>query len=105
MCLGIPGKVEEIKGELATVSFGSVRREVDIRLLEDVEVGEYVLVHAGFAINKINQQEAEETLALIREIAVLGEELNENMQINQSQHSPEPEHNTRINSNSEDSTH
>lgn len=93
MCLGIPGKIEEIKGHLATVSFGSVRREIDIRLLEEVNVGDYVLVHAGVAINKINQQEAEETLALIREIASLDAELTQDLQDRQSELYSDSEHN------------
>ncbi|MCX7765326.1 MAG: HypC/HybG/HupF family hydrogenase formation chaperone [Candidatus Sumerlaeia bacterium] len=75
MCLGIPGRIEEIKGSLATVTFGTVRREVDIRLLDNVQVGDFVLVHAGFAINKINQQEAEATLELLRELASYEEHL------------------------------
>ena len=69
MCLGIPGKIEELQDTLATVTFGSVKRQVDVRLLENVSVGEYVLVHAGFAINKISEHEAIETLELIRELA------------------------------------
>lgn len=68
MCLGIPGKIEELKDTTATVSFGSVRRQIDVRLIENAAVGDYVLVHAGFVINKISQREAEETLDLIRQL-------------------------------------
>ena len=75
MCLGIPGKIESLDDTLATVTFGTVKRRVDVRLLENVSVGDYVLVHAGFAINKINEKEALETLDLIRELMSLEEEL------------------------------
>ncbi len=75
MCLGIPGKIIEIDDIHATVTFGSVKRQIDIRLVEGVKVGEYVLVHAGFAINKISKEDAEETLELIRQIAEQQEEL------------------------------
>ena len=69
MCLGIPGKIESVEEHLATVSFGSVKRKVDIRLINEPAPGDYVLVHAGFAINKISEDEAMETLALIEQIA------------------------------------
>ncbi|MGQ4834013.1 MAG: HypC/HybG/HupF family hydrogenase formation chaperone [Candidatus Asgardarchaeia archaeon] len=68
MCLGIPGKVIEIKGNIAVVDFGGVKKEAIISLLEDVKVGEYVIVHAGYAIEKLRPEEAEETLKLFREI-------------------------------------
>ena len=68
MCLGIPGKIEELKDTMATVSFGTVKRLIDIRLVENAAVGDYVLVHAGFAIHKISEREALETLELIRQL-------------------------------------
>jgi len=68
MCLAIPTKVIEIKGDLAKVDFGEgVLREVNIMLVE-AKVGEYVLVHAGYAIQVIDQKAAEETLNLWNEI-------------------------------------
>ena len=68
MCLAIPAKVIEIKGDLAKVDFGEgVLREVNIMLVE-AKVGEYVLVHAGYAIQVIDQKAAEETLNLWNEI-------------------------------------
>ena len=70
MCLGIPGKIETINEDLiAMVTFGTVKRRVDVRLVDDPKVGEYVLVHAGFAINKISETEAKETLELLTQIA------------------------------------
>jgi len=68
MCLAIPAKIIEIKGNLAKVDFGEgVLREVNIMLVE-AKVGEYVLVHAGYAIQVIDQKAAEETLNLWNEI-------------------------------------
>jgi len=68
MCLAIPAKVVSITGNKAKVDFGEgVLREVDITLV-NVEVGEYVLVHAGYAIQVLSAEEAEETLRLWNEI-------------------------------------
>ena len=67
MCLAVPAKVLSIKENKATVDFGSVQREVDVSLV-DVSVGGYVLVHAGFALQVMDEQEAQETLALFREM-------------------------------------
>lgn len=70
MCLAIPGKVVEIRGDKALVDFGGVRREVMLTLLErEVKPGEYVLVHTGYAIQVLDKEEAEGTLRLWREIA------------------------------------
>jgi len=68
MCLGIPGKVINIVAERGEVLFGTVKRTIDLRLVDDVKVGEYVLVHAGFAISKLDPEEARKTLELIAEI-------------------------------------
>lgn len=70
MCLGIPMKVVEVHGDKGIVEIGGVNREASFQLLENVKVGEYVLVHAGYAINKIDEEEAQETLDLLREIAI-----------------------------------
>jgi len=69
LCLGIPGKIVKIKGKIAIVDFGGVEREAIIALLDDVKVGDYVIVHAGYAIEKLRPEEAEETLKLLREIS------------------------------------
>ena len=68
MCLAIPVKVIKIKENLAQVDMSGVKREVDVRFLEDIKVGDYVLVHAGFAIEKIDEEEAAETLKLLKDI-------------------------------------
>jgi len=68
MCLAIPAKVVEINGDTATVDFGAgTMREVNVSLVE-AKVGEYVIVHAGYAIEVLDQKAAEETLALWNEI-------------------------------------
>jgi hydrogenase expression/formation protein HypC len=68
MCLAIPGKVLQIEGNTAKVDFGSgVSRDVDITLV-DVRVGQYVLIHVGYAIQVLDKEEAEETLKLWKEI-------------------------------------
>ena len=68
MCLGIPARVVEIRGTVALVDFGGVRREVDATLA-DVSPGDFVIVHAGMIISKIDEREAMETIKLLREIA------------------------------------
>ena len=76
MCLAIPGKVVEIdtKGEYATVDYGDgTKRRVNVSLV-DVNTGQYVLVHAGFAIQVVDEHEARETLALFREMLTMGED-------------------------------
>jgi len=60
----------------AVVELGGVRREISVMLLDDVSVGEWVIVHAGFAIEKLSEEEAERTLALFREIAEATDRLN-----------------------------
>jgi len=68
MCLAIPAKVVEINGDTAKVDFGAgTMREVNISLV-DAKIGEYVIVHAGYAIEVLDQKAAEETLALWNEI-------------------------------------
>lgn len=65
MCLGVPGKVVEVRGQLALVDFWGVRREVRLDVVDEpVEPGDYILNHVGFAIRKIPASEVEETLAL-----------------------------------------
>jgi hydrogenase expression/formation protein HypC len=68
MCLGIPGKVVSIAPTgLAEVDFGGVRREVSLMLCPEIQVGDYCLVHVGFAIQRLEQEEALETLKLFDE--------------------------------------
>ncbi len=67
MCLAIPMKVIAIENDRATCVIGGVEREVRLSLLPEVGIGEYVIVHAGFAIQILNEKEAQETLQLFAE--------------------------------------
>lgn len=68
MCLSIPGEVLEIKGDMALVSVGGTNYEASLQLVEDVKPGDYVLLHTGFAIQKLDHDEAMKTLRLFREL-------------------------------------
>lgn len=68
MCLAIPVKVIEIKEKTARVEVGGVIREAALDLVKDVRVGDYLILHAGFAIQKLDEQEAEESLKIWREM-------------------------------------
>jgi hydrogenase expression/formation protein HypC len=68
LCLAIPAKVLEINGDTAKVDFGRGVAQVVNVMLVDTEVGEYVLVHAGYAIEKLDQKAAEESLKIWREV-------------------------------------
>ena len=74
MCLAVPGKVISIddsnsKMKIAKVSFSGVMKNICVQLLPDVKIGDYVLVHVGFALNKIDEKDAEETLKMLNEIS------------------------------------
>jgi len=69
MCLGIPGKVIEIEKNVAKVDVGGLLRDVSLDLCPEASVGEYVLIHTGFAIQKVDEEEAKETLELLRQLA------------------------------------
>jgi hydrogenase expression/formation protein HypC len=79
MCLAIPGKVEEITTEgglrVVRVNFGGVVKRVCLDYVPEVEVGDYTIVHVGFALSKIDEETAEQTLADFREMGMLDEEL------------------------------
>lgn len=71
MCLAIPGKIIEIVDEenhIAKVDVGGVRRNINTGMLDIARVGDYVLIHVGFAMSKIDEHEAEETLRILKEI-------------------------------------
>ena len=74
MCLAIPSKITAIdKNNMADIDVDGVQRKASLLLLEDAQVDDYVIVHAGFAIKKIDEQAALETLALLKEAAALVE--------------------------------
>lgn len=79
MCLGVPGKIVEIyeKGglKMAKVDFGGIFREACLDYVPDAKVGEYCVIHVGFAISLLSESEAMETLELLRQISNIEEEL------------------------------
>jgi len=81
MCLAVPGRVEAIYDEQGTrmgrVDFGGVVKEVCLACLPEIAVGDYTIVHVGFAISKIDEASAEETLKNFKELGLLEEELDE----------------------------
>ena len=74
MCLAIPAKIIEINDLMATIDMEGTQREASLLLLEDAKIGEYVIVHAGFAIHKIDEEEAMASLKVLRELAAMGSE-------------------------------
>jgi hydrogenase expression/formation protein HypC len=71
MCVAIPMKLAEKKDVVGFVEMEGLRQEVNLQLLDDAEVGDYVIVHAGFAIERLDESEAMETLELMREAGIL----------------------------------
>ena len=70
MCLGIPAKVIQVTPEgTGKVDYLGTKVRVNFSLIEDIRLGDWVIVHAGFAISRLNEEEAQETLALLREIS------------------------------------
>lgn len=69
MCLAIPARVVELlENDCAVVELGGVRKEISLALVDGVEVGDYVIVHVGYALNRLDQEEAEKTLQLFAEL-------------------------------------
>lgn len=78
MCLAIPARIEAmLDDQMARVSAGGVTRDVSIALIEDAAPGDYVLLHVGYALHKISEEEAQETLRMMAEAGLLEEELAE----------------------------
>ena len=80
MCLAIPGRVVEMvdeAGGIAKVEVGGVRRNVNVALLDDVRVGDYVLIHVGFALSKVDEHEATKTLRLLEELGAYQDEFDQ----------------------------
>jgi hydrogenase expression/formation protein HypC len=85
MCLAVPGQVVSIEDRddtrMAQVDFGGVRKDVCLEYLPDVSTGEYVIVHVGFAIQRLDEQSARETLANFEKLGVLEEEFGDGFAI------------------------
>jgi len=77
MCLGIPGKIlsiyEDHGTKMAKIDFGGVTREVCVEVIPEAQEGDWTIVHAGFALNLLSEEEANETLEMLREISELSE--------------------------------
>lgn len=78
MCLAIPSKITKIENNMATIDVEGVQREASLLLIEDARVGDYVIVHAGFAIQKLDEAAARETLDLLREAVAAVDKLESN---------------------------
>jgi hydrogenase expression/formation protein HypC len=80
MCLAVPGRIlsvwEEQGTRMATVDFDGIRKEICLAYLPDLEVGDYAIVHVGFAISKVDEASARETLQMFRELGIIDEELS-----------------------------
>ena len=78
MCLALPARVVELlEDDMAVVAFDTVRKRISLALVEDVAIGDFVLVHVGYALHKVSPEEAERTLAMMAEAGVLHEEIEE----------------------------
>lgn len=78
MCLALPARVVSLENEeMAVVALEGVKKKISLALVEDVSVGDYVLVHVGYALHKVSEEEASRTLAMMSEAGVLAEELEE----------------------------
>ena len=79
MCLGVPGKIVDIFEadglKMGKIDFGGVTREACLAYVPDAQIGDYTVIHVGFAISQLSEDEAQETLRLLREIANIDEEL------------------------------
>jgi len=72
MCLAIPVRVVELRGEsTALVDLGGIRKEISLALVDDVQVGDYVILHVGYALSKLDPDEAERTLALFAQVCAV----------------------------------
>ncbi len=77
MCLSIPAKVETIEDDMAVVSVGGTKYKASLQMLDDVNIGDYILLHTGFAIQKLTPEEAEESLKVFEEFEELNKKLDE----------------------------
>ena len=74
MCLAIPARIEQlIADDSAIINLGGMRKEVSLALVENIAVGDYVIVHAGYALQKLDQEEAAHTLAMFAEMSTMNE--------------------------------
>jgi hydrogenase expression/formation protein HypC len=84
MCLAIPVVIQEIEGLEALVEIGGVKRKISLVLTPETKVGQYVLIHAGYAIGVLDEEEAQETLKLLEEMAAFADETEGSKKLNPS---------------------
>jgi hydrogenase expression/formation protein HypC len=93
MCLAVPGKIIEIKDtpglKMARVDFGGVLRDACIEALPEAKIGDFVIVHAGFALNILSQEEAMETLVALQQLEQINQELDQADLKDQKKHAQE----------------
>lgn len=77
MCLSIPAKVEKIEGDMAVVSVGGTEYDASLQMVDDVKIGDYILLHTGFALQKISEEEALETLKVFEEFEDLNKQMDQ----------------------------
>jgi hydrogenase expression/formation protein HypC len=82
MCLAIPVLIQEIEGSEALVEIGGVKRKISLVLTPETKVGQYVLIHAGYAIGVLDEEEAQETLKLLEEMAAYADETEDSKELN-----------------------
>ncbi len=87
MCLAVPGRLLSVRGDeallrMGTVDFGGIRKDVSLAYVPEAQVGEYVIVHVGFALEVLDEESAERTLALFRTLGTLEETLGAESVIN-----------------------
>jgi len=88
MCLSVPAKIVAVNGNTAKVSVGGSLVDVSLHLVDDVKTGDYVLVHTGFALQKVSEEEALETIELIRQLGIAGEADDHEINLNIEQGTP-----------------
>jgi hydrogenase expression/formation protein HypC len=82
MCLSIPARVISINGNMAIVSVGGTEYEASLQLVEDIEINDFVLLHTGFAIQKISEEDALEAFKLLRELSEIDANIRNNEESN-----------------------
>ncbi len=79
MCLAVPGQIIDVRQDrgtrMATIDFDGIKKEICLAYLPDIGIGDYAIVHVGFAISKVDEEQALETLAMFRDLGILEEEL------------------------------
>ncbi len=92
MCLAVPMKLIKKEGDMGTVELGGIERQISLMLMPDARLGEYLIVHAGFAIQRLDEEEAHKTLELLAQMGDIDPELNPNSEESDSDKAGEANH-------------